>query len=307
MNKKNITSKKRSDGKTGKSHWIWLLVFFSFCVTILVVWILSSSTPAYAAAPEANKILGVQAKMPFQILIPAYLPRDFDRSKVDIDVTQNGPSGEPMVQLAYRTRSGATLFIRQWVPGHPEKEILYGSLPIQTKWGKGWMLSQGNDLAALWVDVGPLRVSVYIQDQSVLSKERILQVADTLGPASNQQVFSFSVATQQIQAAEPPAAFEVPINEQGIQEITLVVTPGGYSPLRFMVRKGIPVKLIFRQLGQVGCGNELIFPTSPSEMSELRLENEKDLQELNFTPTQAGEYQFYCSHQMYRGVMIVKN
>jgi len=84
-----------------------------------------------------------------------------------------------------------------------------------------------------------------------------------------------------------------------------VVTPGGYSPLRFSVKKGVPVRLIFRQLGQVGCGNELIFPTSPSNSVSVKLKSQDDQQVIEFTPQQTGEFQFYCSHQMYRGVMTV--
>ncbi len=48
----------------------------------------------------------VQADMPFQILIPAYLPPEFDREKMEITVNQSGPGGEPMVQLAYPTAHG---------------------------------------------------------------------------------------------------------------------------------------------------------------------------------------------------------
>jgi plastocyanin domain-containing protein len=104
----------------------------------------------------------------------------------------------------------------------------------------------------------------------------------------------------------PPPPVEIAVNAQGIQELTLVVTPGGYSPLRFAVKKGIPVKLTFRQLGQVGCGNELIFPANPQSPSSLTLASEQDKQVLEFTPQQAGEFQFFCSHRMYRGVMTVR-
>ena len=182
---------------------------------------------------------------------------------MQVDIQQNGPSGEPMAQLTYHTRSGATLFVRQWVPGDPEKEILANSRPIQTKWGKGFLLVQGDSLTAIWTDVGPLRVSVYTTNTDVLPREQILAIADSLGPPSNNQVFNFVVATPSIREVAPPPPFEVKTNEQGIQELTLVITPGGYSPLRFAVKKGVPVRLIFRQLGQVGCGNELIFPTNP--------------------------------------------
>ena len=273
----------------------------------LVIWQVSvNGAPASRDAPEADKVLDVQASMPFQILIPAYMPKEFNRGGVQIQVNQTGPGGEPMVQLTYRMRDGATIFVREWVPVNPAMEILAQSRPIETKWGKGWLLSQGDTLNAIWVDVGPLRASLYSPSVKAISKEQLLEMANTLGPASNQQVFYFSVEKPVVKEVAPPPPVEIKVNDQGVQELTLVVTPGGYSPLRFAVRKGIPVKLTFRQLGQVGCGNELIFPADPNSPSELKLASETDKQVLEFTPKQAGEFQFFCSHRMYRGVLTVR-
>ena len=283
------------------------LALIAVALLALVIWVVSSqSAPASRDAPEADKVLGVQANMPFQILIPAYMPKEFNRAGVQIQVNQTGPGGEPMVQLAYGTRDGAMIFVREWVPVNPAMEILAASRPIETKWGKGWLLTQGDALNAIWVDVGPLRTSLYSPSVKVISKEQLLEMANTLGPASNQQVFSFSVEKPVVKEVAPPPPVEIKVNDQGVQELTLVVTPGGYSPLRFAVRKGIPVKLTFRQLGQVGCGNELIFPANPNSPSELKLASESDKQVLEFTPQQIGEFQFFCSHRMYRGVMTVR-
>ena len=283
------------------------LALIAVALLALVIWVVSSqSAPASRDAPEADKVLGVQANMPFQILIPAYMPKEFNRAGVQIQVNQTGPGGEPMVQLAYGTRDGGMIFVREWVPVNPAMEILAASRPIETKWGKGWLLTQGDALNAIWVDVGPLRTSLYSPSVKVISKEQLLEMANTLGPASNQQVFSFSVDKPVVKEVAPPPPVEIKVNDQGVQELTLVVTPGGYSPLRFAVRKGIPVKMTFRQLGQVGCGNELIFPANPNSPSELKLASESDKQVLEFTPQQAGEFQFFCSHRMYRGVMTVR-
>jgi hypothetical protein len=257
-------------------------------------------------APESEKVLAVQAQMPFQVMIPSYLPKDFDRKNVDITVDQSGPGGEPMVQLAYRTKKGATVTLQEWVPVNPDLEILNASRPIQTKWGRGWNLDQGDQMAAIWADVGPTRVSIYTAEVAVVSDERLLAIAETLGPASNKQVFSFDAQPKEIQEVAAPAAYEVPINANGVQEITLVVTPGGYSPLRFSLKAGTPVKLTFRQLGQVGCGNELIFPADPANPVSLALAKSTDEKTIEFTPTQLGTFEFHCSHQMYRGLVTVR-
>jgi hypothetical protein len=261
--------------------------------------------PASKDAPEAGIILAAQASMPFQILIPAYLPKSVERANVSVDTSQIGAGGEPMVMLTYPTRRGEVLFIREWLPVHPELEILSASRPIETQWGQGWFLSQGEDMTALWVNVGPLRISIYSRFLKAIRNEDILMIANTMGPASDQQVFSFVVTTPEIRQAAPPPAVEIQANASGIQELTLVVTPGGYSPLRFSVKKGVPVRLIFRQLGEVGCGNELIFPADPANPASLTLQTPGDQAVLDFTPQQTGDFQFYCSHQMYRGVMTV--
>ena len=76
---------------------------------ILGGWLIASNSFASRSteASEAQRVLDVQATMPFQILISAYLPRAFDRESMEIQVNQSGPGGEPMVQLAYRTRARA--------------------------------------------------------------------------------------------------------------------------------------------------------------------------------------------------------
>ncbi len=302
--------KKIQKSKQSRPLWMgrWYLVGGVILVGLLALggWWARSKAQAPRDAPEASIVYSVQANMPFQILIPAYLPAEFNREKMEITVDQSGPGGEPMVQLAYSTDQAAVLFVREWVPVNPDMEILANSRPVETKWGKGWLLTQGDSLVALWVDIGPLRTSVYSSNVDLLPRERILEIAETLGPPSSQQVFTFEVATPVIKEMAPPPPVEISINDQGVQEFTLVVTPGGYDPLRFSVKVGVPVRMTFRQLGQVGCGNELLFPDDPQNPSALRLANESDEQVLEFTPQQVGDFQFFCAHRMYRGVMTVR-
>lgn len=257
-------------------------------------------------APEAQRVLDVQADMPFQILIPSFLPKEFDRATMQIDVQQTGPGGEPMAQLTYPTKKGQPLFIRQWVPVNPDKEILAASRPVQTKWGQGWLLKQGEGLIAIWIDIGPLRASIYTPDQRLIDKEHLLAIAETMGPASNRQVFDFVVDPPEVRAVEPPPPVEAALNADGVQEIDLIVTPGGYSPLRFSVQKGVPVKLTFRQLGRVGCGNELNLPYGDNLQAGLKLDDPSDKEVFEFTPHVAGDFTFFCAHVMYKGIMTVR-
>jgi hypothetical protein len=289
-------------------RWLWL----GGGVIVLLValggwWAATSSRAAETKeAPEAPRVLDLQADMPFQILIPAYLPKVFDRAAMEMSVNQTGPGGEPMVQLTYRTKNGESLFIREWVPVNPDKEILAASRPIQTKWGQGWLLRQGEALIAIWVDIGPLRASIYTRDQSVLPREELLAVAETMGPASNRQVFDFILNPPEVRAVEPPPPLEVPVSAEGVQEVDLIVTPGGYSPLRFSVKKDVPVRVTFRQLGRVGCGNELNLPYGTNLAAGLKLKDAEDVQVAEFTPRKAGDFTFFCAHVMYKGIMTVR-
>jgi hypothetical protein len=287
----------------------WLLLGGPVAILLLALggWLIAKGQASEPTeAPEAQTVLDVQEHMPFQILIPAYLPKQFDRAAMQIQVDQSGPGGEPMVELTYRTRRGAPLFIREWVPVDPGLEIMATSRAIETKWGRGWLLNQAGNLLVIWIDVGPLRTALMSTNMDLLPEEQLLAIAETMGPASNRQVFTFVVNPSKVLAAEPPLPIEIPVNAQGVQEVDLIVTPGGYSPLRFSVQRGVPVRLTFRQLGQVGCGNELNFPTGSGGQAALTLSSSSDKQVLEFTPRQVGQFEFFCGHLMYRGVMTVR-
>ncbi len=301
---KNKPKRAGASSKRGR-RWLFLVIIPVLLLAALGAWLVGQGQAQEGKElPEAAKVYEVQPRLPFQILVPAYLPASFQREKMEIK-TSEGPSGEPMVELAYHTYTGKSVFLRQWMPVNPEKEILAYSRPIVTKWGNGWLYRQSDTLRAMWVDIGPTRVSVFSGDLDVVPEEQLLAIAETLGPPSNNQVFYFD-PNYKVKDAPPPAPFEVKANDQGIQELTLVVTPGGYNPIRFAVKQGVPVRLHFRMLGQVGCGNVMIFPTSPTNSKALTLTSEKDEVVLDFTPPQAGDFSFYCAHQMYWGVMTVR-
>jgi len=263
--------------------------------------------PASTEPPEAAKVIEAQNQTGnFGILIPAYLPKGFDRARVEITVNPVGPAGEPAVDMTYHTKKGVVLFLRQWVPANPDMETLVNSRPIETKWGKGWLLTQANSLIALWVDIGPLRVSLSTPNVDIISREQLLLTANTLGLAMDMQVQSFKTELPVIKGIEPPLPFEVKINADGIQELNLTITPGGYSPMRFAVQNDIPVKINFRAMGEVGCGDMLIFPTSLDNTVSIHVSDETPLQVIEFTPQAAGEYGFHCTSNCFRGIMTVR-
>ncbi len=108
------------------------------------------------------------------------------------------------------------------------------------------------------------------------------------------------------QMASLPPAEVVPVNAEGVQEVMLVVSRSGYTPVHFAVKPGIPVRLTFRQLGYVPGGNELNVRWGPREGTYVMLSSLTDKKVLEFTPQEPGEYKYSCPHDWYWGVMTVQ-
>jgi len=285
------------------TKWKWIggiaaLLVVAGLSTAGYLWLRSSATKP-REAPELEKVLAAQAEMPFQVLIPAYLPAAFDRKQVKINTQLSGPRGEPMIELVYSTRRGDTLALREWLPADQGTE---------TQAGRRGCCCRGAALCNLLevgVEVGSLRVTAVPSSAALLSLAQKRLIVDTLGPPTNRQIYT-SASEVPITYSLPPAV-DVPVNDTGIQELVLVVTPNGYVPAHFQVKKGVPVKLTFRQLGQVGCGNELIFSWETGQSVELKLASPGDAQVLEFVPRQTGDFPFNCPHLIYRGAMTVKD
>lgn len=260
-------------------------------------------------APEAARVLEAQSRMPFQIFIPAYLPADFDRKKVEIQTDQLSPQGEAMVRLIYPTSQGVRLTLTEWIPRNlaPTDSTRQPFEGTAQNVQSCTCLCQDHNVCNLnhvVTQVGTLRVMAETTNWQVLPRSQVQTILSTLGPASGLQTFS-SLEEVPLSYTVPPAV-QVPVNEQGIQEIVLVVSASGYSPVHFAVKKDMPVRLIFRQLGQVGCGNELSIQWGPQRQAHLILTSPTAKQVIEFTPQQVGDYPFHCPHKIYQGVMTVQ-
>ena len=280
---------------------IWFSGICILLVSVLVIgflW-LRSRNPTLREAPEANSVLSAQLDLPFQVLIPAYLPKTFVREKIQVSSDKIGPHGEQMIELIYPTRRGDTLTFYEWLPNDQDAE---SSKP----YCMCMCISQTNcNFEELGMSVGSLRVLAKVSQPNIVTNEEARSIVDTLGPAVNRQIFSSLKEVPVTYSVSP--AIDVPINTDGVQELTLVVTPNGYSPEHFAVQKGIPVKLTFRQVGQVGCGNQLIFHWQDGKNATLTLASSSDIQTLEFTPGETGDFRFNCPHLIYRGVMTVRD
>jgi hypothetical protein len=305
--------KKNNKGKGINPTYLGLFLAGLVILAILVpgyIWIKNSFIKP-TEAPEVESVLEAQIGLPFQALIPAYLPRRVGRAEVQIDTSQSGPGGEPMLQLLYPIGRGGqgSLILQEWLPSNPTTNLASAAISAINQ---GMTVVRCNchctsqtecDLSDVELVLGSLHINVKLSDSNILTPTEMQFILDTLGPAANSQVFS-SMKDVPVTYSLPPAV-EVPVNDQGVQEVTLIVQPEGYNPAHFSVKKGIPVHLIFRQLGEVGCGNELIFAWGKGESTELELASAADKQELSFTPEETGDFQFNCPHHIYVGAMTV--
>ncbi|MCL7453707.1 MAG: cupredoxin domain-containing protein [Anaerolineae bacterium] len=142
--------------------------------------------------------------------------------------------------------------------------------------------------------------------QLVLEDAAIEFLAPVVGGATPVAEVAASLEDIAAMLENLPPAEEVPVNEEGVQEVMLVVSRSGYTPLHFAVKAGVPVRLIFRQLGYVPGGNELFVRWGAKHETYLILASPSDTKILDFTPQEPGEYRFSCPHDWYEGVMTVQ-
>lgn len=295
--------KRRLGWKTWSAGGILVLTLIA---TGYLVFRGNASTPK--EAPEANEILAIQANLPFQVLIPAFLPRGFDRSQAKIDTGGVGPDGAAMLQLTYPGRNGITLTVKEWLSptstSNAETQPANGSANTMAIRCRCQCISQTEcTLSEVEVQIGSLTISFNVSPANLLSMQEMQLILKTLGPAANSQIFS-AIEDVPLSYTAPPGV-EIPINPQGVQELTLIVSPQGYNPAHFIVKQGVPVRLTFRQLGQVGCGNELVFPQGNGKEANILLSSADDQKVIEFTPEKSGDYLYHCPHMIYQGLMTV--
>jgi hypothetical protein len=254
-------------------------------------------------APEAGAVLQAQAELPFQILIPAYLPGGFQRESVAIQTGLAGPQGEPMVQLVYTHPRGVTLTLSEWLV--TDREATAGASQAMGVTRCACRCQDSTQCSAnTWmVDDGPLRIIAETSDPLILSPDHVRVILTTLAPASG--LLAYSTLAEVPPVAGLPPAEEILAGADGVQEVVLVVTPSGYNPVHFSVRKDVPVRVVFRQLGEVGCGSEIYIQWGPGEVGYLALAGPSDTRTLEFTPRETGDFLLACPHWIYQGVMTV--
>lgn len=90
-------------------------------------------------------------------------------------------------------------------------------------------------------------------------------------------------------------------SESGIQEVTVVVD-GGYEPSRIVVNAGQLVRLNFLRRDPSSCLEEV-------RLADFHIAQHLELNKtttIEFTPPKAGNYEFACGMNMFRGAIEAK-
>lgn len=88
--------------------------------------------------------------------------------------------------------------------------------------------------------------------------------------------------------------------ENGVQVVRMTEGQSGYSPNKFTIKKGVPVKWVVNATAPFSCASSLMVSKLGIRKSLTAGENT-----IEFTPTETGSIPFSCSMGMYTGVFTV--
>ncbi len=88
--------------------------------------------------------------------------------------------------------------------------------------------------------------------------------------------------------------------ENGVQVVRMTENNNGYSPNKFSIKKGVPVKWIIDAKAPYSCASVILIPKLKIQKFLSAGENI-----VEFTPTESGSLPFSCSMGMYTGVFNV--
>lgn len=92
------------------------------------------------------------------------------------------------------------------------------------------------------------------------------------------------------------------VGVSGMQEITVRVS-GGYDPANVHVKRGTPVRLIFDRQETSSCSEEVVIP----DFGIRKFLPAHKQTSVEFTPEEAGSYEFTCGMGMLRGRLTVED
>lgn len=106
-------------------------------------------------------------------------------------------------------------------------------------------------------------------------------------------------------ACQPTEKSVLPLASQdagGEQMISMEVSKNSFSPNKFTLRKGVPVKWVINAIELDECNEAIIVP-----QLGLDIKLKPGVQVIEFTPTESGEIPWSCWMGMIPGVFIVND
>jgi sulfite exporter TauE/SafE/plastocyanin domain-containing protein/copper chaperone CopZ len=107
--------------------------------------------------------------------------------------------------------------------------------------------------------------------------------------------FSSNNSSQETAVNDPNVTLE-----NGVQVVRMTESNSGYSPNKFSIKKGVPVKFIIDAKAPYSCASTIIIPKLNISKTLQAGENT-----IEFTPNELGNLPFSCSMGMYTGVFNV--
>jgi len=115
---------------------------------------------------------------------------------------------------------------------------------------------------------------------------------------SLQSVFSSSEASTKEPIVQTDSYAK---QNNGYQEVDIIVGQNRYTPDEVKVKAGVPVKVNFKKAYDGGCLSSLVIPDF-----DIRQALKKGITTVEFTPNKPGKYPFTCSMGMFGGYINVE-
>lgn len=104
-------------------------------------------------------------------------------------------------------------------------------------------------------------------------------------------------------AEAPPSDAATAELQDGVQVIELEAGANGYEPETIVLRAGVPARLIVTRTTESACLEQIQIPDLGVSAIDLPL---GEPVEIEFTPEEAGSFQFICGMNMQHGTLLVK-
>jgi len=114
--------------------------------------------------------------------------------------------------------------------------------------------------------------------------------------------YDFNTLTAEFDTISKASESNLPVIKDGYQEISMEVNRYGWSPDKFVLQKGVPVKWNIEGKEINGCNNAIQVPSLG-----LKFDIKPGIQTIEFTPTETGTISWSCWMGMIPGVFVVED